>query len=102
MEWQANSGKFSINISLELAIRCTRPGDNQPAVELLINDPEIAGQLDKIKPEDLVEELRGYGAWSDHELASHGWNRLRIVWLACCDLVEEAAELARYPGGRGD
>ena len=102
MEWQASSGKFTLDISLDLALTCTKPGDNFPAVEKLASDPAIAGQLDSIKPEDLAAELSGYGGWSDHELENHGWNRLRILWLACHNLVEEAAEVARYPDGRGD
>ena len=102
MEWQASSGKFSITISIEQALECTRPGENSPAVEKLAAVREIAEQLDRIKPEDIADELQGYGAWSEHELAVSGWNRLRILWLACHDVVEEAAELAKYPNGRGD
>lgn len=102
MEWQASSGKFSITISTEQALECTRPGENSPAVNRLAAVREIAEQLDRIKPEDLAAELLGYGAWSEHELEDYGWNRLRILWLACHDVVEEAAELAQYPDGRGD
>lgn len=102
MEWQSSSGKFSINITTSQALECTARGDNMPMVHRLAGVTEIAEQLDNIKPEDLAEELRGFGAWSEIELADHGWNRLRILWIACHDLIEEAAREAEYDGGRGD
>lgn len=102
MQWNSNSGKFSLELPLELVLPCTMPGDNSRATAELASRPEIAEQLDKIKPEDLRAELRETGAWSDHELADHGWNRLRMLWLACHDVFEEATRGTEYSDGRGD
>lgn len=103
MGWYAsNNGRVNLEITTQQALDCTRPGDNGPSVQKLAAVREIAEQLDKLAPEDVVAELRETGGWSDHELANHGANRLRLLWLACHDVIEEAAEVARYPGGRGD
>ena len=102
MEWVSVSGRLSLTITTQQALDCTRPGDNGPSVQKLAAVREIAEQLDKFAVEDVAAELRDTGAWSEHELANHGANRLRLLWLACHDVIEEAAEAARYPGGRGD
>lgn len=102
MEWTSSSGRLSLAITTEQALECTKPGDCLPSVTRLAAVREIAEQLDKLAPEDVAAELRETGSWSDHELANHGANRLRLLWLACHDVIEEAAEAARYPGGRGD
>lgn len=103
MQWDSNNGKFSLTIPLDLATPCTLPGrDATEPVTELARVREIAKQLDSIKPEDLRDELSGFGAWSELDLANHQENRLRMLWVACCDLVDEAREFADYPGGRGD
>lgn len=102
MDWVSVSGRLSLEITTQQALDCTRPGDNGPSVQKLAAVREIAEQLDKFAAEDVATELRETGGWSDHELANHGANRLRLLWLACHDVIEEAAEAARYPGGRGD
>ena len=102
MEWTSNSGRLSLTITIEQALECTRRGDNGPSVDKLAAEREIAEQLDKLAPDDVVDELYEWGAWSDHELENHGANRLRLLWLACHDVIEEADKAAQYPGGRGD
>jgi hypothetical protein len=102
MDWTSSDGRMGLTITTQQALDCARPGDNGPNVEKLAAVREIAEQLDKLSPADVVTELDGYGAWSEHELANHGANRLRLLWLACHDVIDEAAEAARYPGGRGD
>ena len=103
MEWQANSGKFLLSIDLEQATQCTKPGEDATvAIAKLAATRNVSIQLDSIRPEDLREELRDYGAWSEVELADYGANRLRMLWLACGDIVEESARGSGYDGGRGD
>jgi hypothetical protein len=98
MEWTSSSGHLNLTITTEQALGCTRPGDNGPSVAKLAAVREIAEQLDKLAPEDVAAELYEHAAWSDDELKNHGANRLRLLWLACHDVIEEAAEAA----GRGD
>ena len=48
--------------------------------------PAIARQLRAIDPALLREELGGYGAWDETELADHAQNLQRLVWLAAGDI----------------
>lgn len=57
-------------------------------VKALAARPHIAAQLDKIGHAAIVEELRGYGAWSEEELADEVDSRERFLWLAAGDIVD--------------
>ncbi len=35
-----------------------------------------------------AEWLIDYGAWDEEQLADHEENRLRVFWMACCDISE--------------
>ena len=39
--------------------------------------------------EDAKDFLRGYGAWDDDQLADHGDNIDRLIWIAGGDIVEQ-------------
>lgn len=67
-------------------------GDCSDAVEWLLQQPEIAAQLDAISAEQIREGLRDAGAWSEEELANDEANRLRAVWLAACDARENGSQ----------
>jgi hypothetical protein len=34
--------------------------------------------------------LHEYGSWSDEELQDHEQNKIRALWLACCDINDES------------
>lgn len=100
--WISMHGRLGLNIELADVLEATKPGENAPAVARLRALPYIAEQLESWKAEDVRRELRDAGAWSETELADDSYNVHRLLWLACHDVAEQAAELARYPGGRGD
>ncbi len=55
----------------------------------LRRDPIIKGQLDSFAVADVVEYLKGYGAWGPEELAAdHEANLDRLLWLAIGDCQE--------------
>lgn len=88
MWYTSSCGKIELEITLKQAESCSHFGDCSFDVDELRNVPKIKRQLNKIKPIDLIEELRGYGAWETDELQDHDTNLERILWIACCDIVE--------------
>lgn len=81
--------RFSISMHLEQARDCSGPGDATEAVTYLEKDKAISRQLDGIRPADIRDCLREYGAWNAEELQDDYENRLRILWIAACDIREE-------------
>lgn len=71
------------------AENCSHSGSCDLDVEFLVNTPKMKRQLDKIAPEKIANELREYGAWNDEELKNESDNRMRIVWIAACNITEE-------------
>ena len=59
-------------------------------VEALCARPYMQEQFETIDREDMRLELKGYGAWDEDELANDWENFQRLVWIAGCDLKEEA------------
>lgn len=89
--WSSGSGLIEISMTLEQAESVSVGGqDATPAVDELIEDPEIAEQLSNIDDETLRKELAEYGAWDDEELEVKSDNQKRLLWIAANDLVEEA------------
>lgn len=62
---------------------CSASGAVDDAVAYWIEEPRVAAVFAQLKPRDLRECLRGYGAWDDDELADDDANRRRILWIAC-------------------
>lgn len=87
-----SSGKIEININLQDASNCSHSGDCEQDVKELLKKPYIKSQLKKIKPEVLASELEEYGAWDEKELSDHDFNLVRILWLACGDISDNALE----------
>lgn len=87
--WTAGSGKVELRVMRRDAEACTHPGPCDADVEALRRRPYIAGQLAKIAPEDAASTLREYGAWDTAQLADHEGNLLRLLWIACGDIVED-------------
>lgn len=81
--------RFEIAMTMRQARSASHPGPCDMDVEVLVRHPKIAKQLREIGGWKIRDELRGYGAWSDVELADHEQNLRRIVWCAANNIVEE-------------
>jgi hypothetical protein len=53
-----------------------------------MHDPAIANQLAALDPAIVASELKEFGAWDSTELSNHADNLMRLLWIACADLVE--------------
>ena len=82
--------RFQIQMTMRQAKQAYHQGQCEPDVEYLANVPRIANQLDKLDPNHIAAELREYGAWDEGELRDLHHNRLRLVWIAAGNIVEEA------------
>ncbi len=87
--WTESLGRIELSMSVEQAEMVPLSGQADDNVLALSQEPEIKAQIDKIKPELLVECLSEYGAWDTEELKDHEQNIQRILWLAACDIQEE-------------
>lgn len=81
--------RFELAMTQEQAESVSHAGDCSADVEVLVEVPAIASQLDAIGPKAIRNELREYGAWNDDDLADDAANRERIVWIAGCNIREE-------------
>ncbi len=88
MYWTSSSGKIELNITKTQAKQGIRQGQCDADIEQLKQVPAIRRQLDKLTQNDVVEEIKRYGAWEDSELTNHVVNLSRLLWLACGDIVE--------------
>ena len=67
---------------------CSHSGRCDDDVAALSQVPAIARQLKKIDPATLRDELSEYGAWDAAELADHGQNLQRFLWLMAGDIAD--------------
>lgn len=91
MWWTSSCGRIELEMTLKQAQACTHPGPCDMDVAELSRTPKIRRQLAKVDRTVLANELRGYGAWDEHELADHDENLQRLLWLAAGDIAEEHA-----------
>lgn len=82
--------RFQIKMTMAEAKAAYHRGMCDDDVEALLRKPHIRNQLEKIKMEDIQAELKEYGAWDRGELQEFHNNRLRILWIAAGDIVEES------------
>ena len=88
MWYTSGDGRIELQMTGADADSCSHSGSCDSDVLALSHTPYIARQLRKLAPETVREELRGYGAWDDEELADHAQNLQRLLWLAACDIAE--------------
>ena len=88
----ASFNRFEIELFMHDAEKGSHSGDCESDVIELMNEPYIKEQLDKIDPVALKTELRDYGTWDDEELSNHEDNKMRVLWIACGDIVEEKSQ----------
>lgn len=89
MLYVSSCGRIELEITMDQARSASHVGRCDDDVAALCRMPGIAAQLERIDPETLRDDLRGYGAWDDAELADHETNLQRLVWLAAGAIVEE-------------
>lgn len=88
-EWSTGSGLIELTIAQDDASSGSHQGACDEDIEQLARFPYIAAQLEELDEELVAAELSEYGAWDDAELADHQQNLQRLLWLACCDIMEE-------------
>jgi len=87
------SGNYlELEMTKDQAEFASHSGQCEAEVLSLSQVPAIAAQLAKLDPEKVRLELHEYGAWSDAELADHGQNLQRLLWLAAGDIAEGRGE----------
>lgn len=86
MYWISSSGYFDLQMTKAQAAGSSHQGVCDEDVRILSTEPKISRQLRKIDPEKLRQELKGYGAWDENELADHEQNLQRILWIAATTL----------------
>lgn len=86
--WSSSSGRIELRIRWEDVEACSHQGRCDDDVESAVGKKYLAKQLARIKQTTLRDELKEYGAWDEHELKDHEANIRRLVWVACCDIME--------------
>ena len=87
--WSSCTGAIELQMTLDQAESVSHSGDCENDVKILLQDPEIKEQIDKIEPDTLKRVLDEYGAWSDEDLENHNLNVQRLLWLAGGDIADE-------------
>jgi len=62
---------------------CSHSGDCQADVESFMNRFVIPNK------EYLADYLRDFGAWDDEELKNHEANKMRLLWIASGDIMDQ-------------
>lgn len=81
--------RFVIDLTQEDAETGSHAGPCDDDIAWLRTQNRVQEELDRIPADDLCDELKEYGAWSEEELADHDANLDRILWLACGNIIEE-------------
>lgn len=88
MYWTTGSGRIELNITKTNAAIGSHQGQCDDDVKMLMQLPSIKKQLNKIPADLLASELQEYGAWHADELSNHEENKMRILWIACGDILD--------------
>ena len=81
--------RFELELTAEQAGDCSHQGRCDDDVDYWA--PRIS-RPKECTPENLRDELQGYGAWSDDELADDTENWKRIIWIAAGNIQDEEIE----------
>ena len=76
---------YDIDLGTDLGqdlLDCAGQGDATEAVEYML------GQYQVVAHPDIADALKEYGAWDQHQLADHGENVRRMVWLLAAEVRE--------------
>ncbi len=83
----ASFNRFQIELPPQAVADCSHSGACDSDVAFWL--PKLP-QIAAIDPEKLRAELKEYGAWDAEELADHGANCARILWIAAGNIKEES------------
>lgn len=91
----ATFNRCEIQMTLAQARSVSGQGQQIDNVHVLLQAPNIVRQFKRIgcwapTPDTIRAELKEYGTWDDTQLADDDANRERIVWIAGCNIAEEA------------
>ena len=85
----ATFNNFELQMTKQQALSCSHPGPCDLDVLILLEQPKIKRQLQKISDEKLIAELSEYGAWDENELQDRPANEQRIIWIAASNIIED-------------
>jgi len=80
--------RFELRITKTDARMASHQGQCDDDVRELSQKPYIARQLAALDAATVRDELRGYGAWDDEELADHAQNLQRVLWLGAGQILD--------------
>lgn len=83
---------LELTMTLDQAESASHQGECLEDAKDLASEPEIASQLDAIGPEKIRLAVKETGGWSTEELADDDSNRVRVVWMAACEIRENSGE----------
>jgi hypothetical protein len=86
--WSSSSGRVELQLTMSEAHRGYHSGDCEGDIVDLMRDPFVRGQLESLDPEAVAATLRETGAWTETHLSDREANLMRLLWLACADLVD--------------
>lgn len=81
--------RFDIKMTKDEARSASHQGKCDDDVKQLLVSKKIKNQLSKISDDDLISELKEYGAWDDEELKNRSDNEERIVWIAAGNIIDD-------------
>lgn len=83
---------LSLEMSFDDAESAAHQGECFEDARDLAEQSAIATQLDAVGPEKIRLAAKETGGWSEEELADDDANRIRVVWMAACDIQENKSE----------
>ncbi len=90
---------FEHGIELDLRLRdamsASHAGNCEADVRAALALPYVARQLAALDGAAVAAELDECGAWDAGELEDGAANHMRLVWIAACNVAEEAS--SRHP-----
>ena len=87
--WSSSSGRIIFDIRKDDAKACSAPGKPANSEVFALSQKEyMREQFARVIDADIRAELSELGAWSTEELADKFQNRIRLLWVACCDIRE--------------
>ena len=83
---------LELKMTLEEAQDCSHPGPCDSEVTDLLKQPHIAAQFIRMDIDDIRNDLKECGAWTDEELEDDEENAVRLLWIAAGSISEEYDE----------
>ena len=88
--WSSSCGRIELKIPSDIVRSVARPGSNDAAVDIAVQDARIRPALAALDREVVRRVVGEYGDWSDAERRNDDKNLQRLLWLACWDIEDKA------------